>query len=245
MRIMYGVVKDVNDPAKCGRIKVHIDGYNKEFDVDDLEWVERHAVNSESALDLPNVNDNVKVYELDSGVLEYSLIDFTDKALIDELGAEYVNSMIAYCRNLDQYDSSGQLAVFWSPKLGHVIRIKESFVNIKNEGDILIFNGSKYIHVVNDTISLGSKDKSAEPAVLGDKNFDALNMLNDTDKAQWNATSSALAELATAASSAPFTMHLAPIFAKLGLQLGTKMATAYPAQKQANEKTKSKIVNLD
>ena len=63
-----------------------------------------------------------------------------------------------------------------------------SQINIRPDNTIYLeHSGGKVIHIQSNKISIGKENESDEPAVLGDKNVDALNALADQISALANA----------------------------------------------------------
>lgn len=243
MRLL-GQVKDNKDPNNCQRVKVHIPGYNHLISVDKLEWCEQRSTTHSNTHQLPALEEWVEI-DTTAG-MTWSFPDLNDKALIELIKNDYLSSIVIVYRNLAQQDSSGEFAIMWTQTNGFQVFIDKSMYQIEQNGNLHMTNSKKVIHIKDETISLGSKDKSAEPAVLGDKNFEALNQLNDNLKALSDSIDASMTKLFTAAVANPYTSALAPEFKALGTKAkSVHSGSDYQKAKKSFPPTKSKIVNLD
>lgn len=70
--------------------------------------------------------------------------------------------------------------IFFSDGTGWIIRNDASYISIDNNGDITlsVLGRHKTIQINSEGISLGSKNGSAEPAVLGDKLTDLMEYIS-------------------------------------------------------------------
>lgn len=132
------------------------------------------------------------------------------------------------------------IKVFFTEEKGLVLDYAtadgSSIINIRPDNTIYIEHaGGKVIHIQSDKISIGKETESDEPAVLGEKNVDALNALAD----QINALSRSIQTFATQqASVASSVYYLAPLAAAL-TQLGTDQT---PIQTQIESPIKTTTI---
>ncbi|AFF28257.1 gp259 [Sphingomonas phage PAU] len=242
----YGIVADISDPMKKSRVRVRVftrtDDESK-ISTDLLPWYTLHG--NTNLHSLPALNEIVKVhlYDDDIHVGEYERIKSTYLALSDE---DYKSGRILLSENLDNFEDSGIVEVSYRKETGLELQLRESKVTIRKDGSISLYNKEydKYIHLSNESISLGSDQKSAEPGTLGQTNVDMLNQLNDTINTLRDDLSSFLKDQAKLALSNPRTAHLAKGYIKCDATI-TKLTSTFKKNSSDFEKTKSKIVTLD
>jgi hypothetical protein len=122
-----------------------------------------------------------------------------------------------------KFDEEEKLRCYYSRDRGLVLELDESRVEIK-ENEIKLVTPDRIIHIKNGMISLGSTEKSAEPATLGDKNVDALNEISDEISSigeaiiKFCATQSAVTK--SVSFLAPLTAGYDPLLASVTLSLG-------------------------
>lgn len=243
---VHGIVVDNNDPAKQGRLKVKINGFNDNVSVDNLEWIEKQTSNVNNVHDLPLVDEIIYVV-VTNGEFRWRQLDFIDKECMRILigDNDYLKSIVLAYKNLSKYDSTGQMFIGWNDSDGFRIIKDSGIIQIRKDNSIVLYNGNKTIHVIDGSISLGSETASAEPAVMGDQNFTALNMLNDSIKDLANLTNNMMSDLSKIAKKSPYTAHLTPLITAYGSKFKAKALELHAKNAEHFPKTKSKIVNLD
>lgn len=98
---------------------------------------------------------------------------------------------------------TGYATIYFSDGTGWMFRNGESFINIKEDGSILVSaNDDIKLHVTSSGISLGSENGSSHPGCYGDKTQEAIQTI-----------ASCLSAIAQAAGCNPYT---APIKAAIG-----------------------------
>jgi hypothetical protein len=213
---------------------------------------------------VPKLGSFVKV-TFDSGNI-YSPIYHETIYPSDELKAEvqgsYQNSHVliydtAFGLTKDDNDQVSNdregegIKVFFTEEKGLVLDYAtaegSSIINIRPDNTIYIEHaGGKVIHIQSDKISIGKENESDEPAVLGEKNVDALTALAD----QINALSVSIQNFATQqASVASSVYYLAPLAAAL-TQLGTDQGPIQtqiesPIKATTIPQTRSSTVSID
>jgi len=183
--IWIGEVLNVDDPNFDGRIKVNVRGKFDGIPVDDLPWaISDNLISSGSAsgsgsYDVPKLNTIVGI-RFENGDIMHPMY-FKIQHVSDELKNDVISaSDTPYTVKSLWYDSDINLKNYFNQADGINLYYKDSGINIKDDNTILLeYNNGLKLHIQEDMISLGQETKSAEPAVLGDKNSDALNELYD------------------------------------------------------------------
>jgi hypothetical protein len=183
-----GEVVDNEDPTFNGRVRVKVKGKFDKFENDDIPWATPDTYFSGGSssgagnYDVPKVGailgiifDNGNIYNP-----RYFKIQHVSQELIDEVISV---SDTPYTVKALWYDTDINLKTYFNEADGISISYKDSIINMRDDNTIwLQHNGGLGIHIQEDMISLGSETESAEPAVLGDKNVDALIELHDRIK---------------------------------------------------------------
>ena len=109
----------------------------------------------------------------------------------DEVQNSYQNSHVIVYDTAFGIDSEGEnqrdgehIKIFFTEEKGLMLDYAttegSSIINIRPDNSIFIERaGGKAIHIQQDTISIGKENESDEPAVLGEKNKEALESLAD------------------------------------------------------------------
>lgn len=192
-----GIVEDNLDPLFEGRCRVRIlgkfdqrvrqDDQNSDFilPTENLPWarpasgVSGGSETGSGTHSVPKINSVVKV-TFDSGNIYSPVYHFNvypSDELIEEISRSYEN---AHSLIYDTEANPGPIKLFFTEEKGLMLDYNNSQINIRPDNTIYIEHaGGKIIHIQRDKISLGKENESDEPAVLGDKNADALNALAD------------------------------------------------------------------
>jgi hypothetical protein len=244
-----GTVVDINDPEKKGRIKVKVFGKFDDLENDAIPWsVPSFGYSAGSAtgggyFSIPKLESVVNVV-FDSGNIYYPM--YTN---LQEINQDLLNAIPEDDYTKVQsivYDSESLLKIWFLPSKGLLIELDKSFINIRQDNTILLnSNGGKTVHIQKDVISLGKETKSDEPAVLGDKNVNALTEILDKidkicDKLIQYSTSQG-----TVASSVFIFAPLAAALTKLTIDVTAIKASLIPIKNVTIPKTLSKVVSLD
>lgn len=242
---VIGKVVDNNDPHLGFRLKVSIKSYNSEIAVENMEWIEQGHTSLLNMGHIPNIDEYV-IIDVDNGNMSWYYADLKDKSLIEYLADDYLSSIILSYRELENQGDEGVMAVLWTKTNGFQIIKRDSQFQIRDDDSLVMTDGNFYVHVVDGKLSLGSETESAEPAVLGDKNFESLTALNDQYRDMANLIGNQLVALGTAAGTTMYTTHLSAILTSLGTTLlSAHAATNYTKTKTSLPKTKSNKITLD
>jgi hypothetical protein len=259
-----GIVEDNADPLFEGRCKVRVHGKldgradpsnpDSEFNIptDKLPWARPGNINTGGSatgggiLSCPKIDSIVQV-TFDNGDL-YSPTYHYNIYPSDELKAEIEPSYTnAHSVLYDSEAQPGPVKLFFTEEKGLMLDYNGSQINIRPDNTIYIEHaGGKVIHIQNDHISIGTEDKSDEPAVLGEKNVDALNALAD----QINALSQSITQFTTAqaaiTSAIFFLVPLTPALTALGAaQIPIQTQIQAPIKAATIPQTRSSQISLD
>jgi hypothetical protein len=247
-----GKVIDNQDPDFEGKIKVRIFGKFDDVLDEDLPWARPlNMVTGGSSTgsgfhSVPKV-DSVVGISFDNGDM-YEPEYFYHQHISDELKAEIEGSYTnAHSIIYDTEAQPGPIKIFFTEETGLMLDYNGSQINIRPDNTVFIqHSGGKVIHVQQDSISIGKENESDEPAVLGNKNVDALNALAD----QINNLAIAVQTYATAqATVCGAIFPLAPLSAAL-TALGTAAQPvitqiAAPIKAATIPQTRSSSVSID
>ena len=243
---VMGKVVVNKDPELQRRLKIEVPGFNDKEEPDNLEWVEMQTASLANTMDVPNVGDIVYLCAT-HGELRWRHIDFIEQECIRMLVGDddYLKSLVVAYKNLEKFKGQGQLFIGWTETDGLRLIKDLSRIELRKDNSVHLWNGSKSIHINGDTISLGSENRSKEPAVMGDQNEIALSKLNDMVKAFASITNNMMQQLATAMRASPYTAHLAPAAISYGQTALSQIQAKHSEIASQIPKTKSTIVNLD
>ncbi len=194
--IWVGEVVDVEDPNFDARIKVKVKGKFDTFETSDIPWAEADnmiSAGSETgsgSYDIPKLNSIVGIRFENGNIMQpmYFKIQHVSQELKDDVISV---SDTPYTVKSLWYDTDIKLKSYFNEEDGINLSYKDSILNIRDDNTIWLQHDKGLgIHVQKKMISLGSEDESAEPAVLGDKNVDALTELHDRIKDLTNAIKS-------------------------------------------------------
>lgn len=212
------------------------------------------------SFDVPKKGSSVKV-TFDNGNLYTPVYHFNiyqSNEVLSEIQESYKNAHVLLYDTAFALDEDGEnsregehIKVFFTEEKGLMMDYAtgegSSIINIRPDNTIMIeYPSGKKIHIQKDKISLGKEGESDEPAVLGNKNEDALQALAD----QINAVSVSLRNYATtqaAVTAAAF--PLAPLSAGLTALLNSQVPIQTKIKGTIKNKTipqtKSDSVSLD
>lgn len=248
-----GEVVDIEDPKEEGRIKVKVFGKFDGLETEHIPWARSRinigggSTSGSGYHSVPKLGSTAAVVFTNGNIYEpewYTLQHISDELKEEITGDNYLNAhSLIYDTEIE-----GSLKLFYTTEVGLMIDFNESQVNIRPDQSVFItFASGKVVHVLQDSISLGSEDKSAEPALLGDKSED---LYNDIITALNN-----LSTNLTTISAAMKTAGLAPspVFGQLGWQAISPLIDKTNSQLVGDiakmnidiKKIKSKVVTLD
>jgi hypothetical protein len=219
-----GKVVDNQDPDLEGKVKVRVFGKFDDIADEDLPWARPcNMITSGSASgsgfhSVPKVDSVVGIH-FDNGDL-YELEYFYIQHISDELKSEIENSYQNAHSIIYDTEVEGGIKLFFTEEKGLMLDYNQSQINIRPDNTIYLqHSGGKIIHIQKDKISIGKENESDEPAVLGDKNVEALNALADQIKALAQAISTYSTSQAAIASALAIYSPLAPALTALGAQV--------------------------
>lgn len=121
-----------------------------------------------------------------------------------------------------------------------------SIINIRNDNTILIeYPNGKIVHVQEDKISLGKETESDEPAVLGEKNLEALESLADRIQELTTAIQTFSTAQSTVATNIFLLAPLIPALTSLNVSATTTLAKLAADTRPKLPVTRSSTVSLD
>ena len=187
-----GKVVDNQDPDLEGKVKVRVFGKFDDIVDEDLPWarpcnmITGGSASGSGFHSVPKV-DSVVGINFDNGYL-YELEYFYIQHISDELKNEIQNSYENAHSLIYDTEVEGGIKLFFTTEKGLMLDYNGSQINIRPDNTIYLeHSGGKVIHIQSNKISIGKENESDEPAVLGDKNVDALNALADQISALANA----------------------------------------------------------
>jgi hypothetical protein len=251
--MIWGIVEDNNDPLKIGRLKIRITGYYDQLPLSAIPWALPQNV-AFNRLDVPPLKSEVNVTFINGEIL--APIWWTGHGRsADDLGIspnDYISAVVAFYKDLSDYDKTGVIKQLFTLTDGLLTTYKhddcENIFQLLADSTILLSNKKwgKLVHISNESISLGSMTRSAEPGVLGDKNFDALNNINDMVKEFAQLVKTYADSMAAACVGNSVLTALIQPNKQLSASVEAKtVKAAFSKNKNQFPSTKSTIVTLD
>ena len=225
-RVIGEVVNVEDDTYQC-RIKCQIDGVTRSLDTgkqiedDDLPWCYASPVMM-NMFDAPIVGDYVEL-DMSKGIydMRWNHLDSRSDVARALLGDENEKVKVLVYDQTKRYDESADskstFGIFWSPKKGWTFLYNNSTIEIRQDQSIILNTDaaeSGKIHILKDgTISIGSENKSKEPAVMGEQNQKEFELVHKSINDFADKLDSLMKELANSCTN-PYTLPLKPIFMK-------------------------------
>lgn len=208
----WGEVVDVNDPLLAGRVKVRVKTIFDDIAVDYIPWASPKSVDSDT-FEKPFLGERVQVkFHLgDIMMPKWYRIRISTTGVAKD---DYEALTILKNKDLSKYGLDGSINVAYSKSQGLTFSLDRnehlSEFTVRNDNTIFMKNGNsgKIIHLSDEGIAIGRENKAQQPAVVGDDNQKALEMLNDTIKELSNVMSEHLDLIASIADRSPYTKHL-------------------------------------
>ena len=181
---------------KIGTIKVSSPGMFCEDDKDNLPPVYPFFTGNRCSFSMVDVDDEVWLLSFSDNPLQ---LYYFRKDLLKEEFEDITTDDTKDLEVLASRDSgTGKARIYFQEKDGWIIQNQDSIIQILEEQILLKTpNSHRTIDISSNGISLGTEGGSAEPAVLGNKLVQTLNILDNV-----------LKSLASASSSSPYTIHL-------------------------------------
>lgn len=245
MKFYKGVVVSIEDDTKTGIIKCRVNGlYNSNSigSIPDDKLPKLYPLYSPNLnnFDTPKVGEEVYVVldrdDKHAGfwIGKYSLSDeFKTKIRDDYEGFKSI-----------KFDEEEKLRCFFSRKEGLVLELDKARIIIK-DNEAKVETPDRKLHILDGMISLGQLKKSNEPAVLGDKNLDALNEICDRMDAMIDKLIEYGTTQTSVVSSVGILAFLAPALTKLASDMGAIKTQVAQTKTVTNPKTKSTKTSLD
>ena len=218
---LIGKVVDIEDPNKIGRIRCEVLGRSEGLKKEVLPWYVPMDWDKDT-FDLPKIDEYVYIYlwnnDIHTGSWKLREHDDRFKDLLSD--SDYKSAKIILRRYLDDWeteggdDIGGLLALYYTLTDGFMMQLKESKINIERDSSIWLYceKLKKQIHIFENQISLGQKNKSAQPIPCGNDMNDQFTLTKEWIDWLANHVSETWKKLAQLASSSPYTAHLAPGF---------------------------------
>lgn len=246
-----GRVVDVEDPDKKGRVKIRVFGLFDELSVESIPWAYPALTvsggsDTGSGFFSPPKKDsivNVRFNNGDKYFPEYTSTHALSQDMLDDISGSYEN---AHSFLYDTVADPGPVKMLYAQDRGLLSEIDGSKIRIRDDLTVsLQEKDGKVIHLKNDTISLGSEDESDEPAVLGDKNADALTELHDRLQDLLKALSQYATQQSSTVSAAYPLSPLAAALSKLLSDVSSINAQLPKLKNRTIPRTRSSKITLD
>lgn len=186
-----------------GNIKVEAPGLFSAEDIDYLPTVMPFFGLHANTYSEPKIQDEVWVLNLDDNPQQLFWFRKDDRSEPNK-NLESEQNVEILC---NREAGIGFATIYFSDGTGWMFRNGDSFIQIKADGSILLNPDipSRCIHLNQESISLGSENKSAHPAAYADKLQDILEMLTTclSTIRQAASTNSFTAPISTAIGGTP------------------------------------------
>jgi len=249
MEEFLGEVIDITDPKKIGRIKVRVRGWYDELDEDLIPWALPSYV-TRNRHDLPSVGSEVVCTFIKNSIYHpvwYAGGHYINEAAIPD--GDYESAAVLLYKNLEDFGSDGFITVRYLESDGFVVELEKGSKTAKFmigvDNTIRLEADGRVVHILKDMVSLGTENKSAEPATLGTKNADVHDAIADLIQTVVNELTSFATKLAASASPSPYTAALAPTILAFIPSLTAAFTAAYTQIKSDIPQTKSTKTSLD
>lgn len=208
--IRPGVVRQVVNEQ--GTVKAWVEGLFQEDDLELLPPIRLFMSNGRGSFSMPEVGDPIWVLYFRNNpqnLLYVRQANFGEE--INDVCSQNDPNTEVIMRRTKGFDDAQLL---YTDGKGWTMANAGSKIKIDNEKNITLSKDtpSRTIEINESCISLGSKGKSAEPAVLGDKMMDVLIQMDTIINA-----------IVTAAKSNPYTMPIATAVEPMVTQYEDKM----------------------
>lgn len=246
----WGEVVLVDDETKQGKIRIRIAGiFGENIPDENIPWAMPRFQHKEEYC-VPPIGSKVQVRFLHNNIHfpEWWLQKGKSNTMSDE---DYPSGVLLFERDLEEFELDGKVSVRYTESEGLVTELTKndnvSTTIIRPDNSIFLKNGSTghVVHLSETGISLGTEEESAEPGVLGDKNREALDKLNENIKELAGTISSHLDKLKTASQSSPYTMHLVPLLIAFKAELDLTEKKTHKAIEEFIPSTLSEIITVD
>lgn len=248
----FGKVVDISDPLKLGRVKIEVYGYFDGLDKDVIPWaIPRFARLNQH--DLPPLGSTISVEFMHDDIMRPIWYVLTAGKQVNMEDADYLTGAVLLKKDFSEYDSGkkGSIEVRFTETNGFEVEFvyndARNLLQLRADNSIVLSNDKfkKMIHISDKQISLGTENESAQPAVNGNDNKDALTKLNDTISAMKDEIVNGLTTISSACSASPYTGHLVPGITALKTKVKMIVEQHYKENDSFFPETLSKVVSLD
>ena len=245
----WGEVVDTTDPLKSGRVKVRVKTIFDEIDVKFIPWAVPKRVDSDT-FEKPYLGEIVQIVFQNGDIMmpKWFRIRTASQNIDDE---DYESFTVIKKKDLSKYGLDGNIDISYSKTNGLTFKLERenhtSEYTVRNDNTVFLKNGNtgKIIHLTKDGISIGSEDKSQQPAVVGDDNMKALQMLNDSIKEMSDKMQEQLEKLSIISGTSPYTKHLQTVFKTYKTTLKSTVDAFHSKNNNFFPETKSTFITLD
>jgi len=211
--ILPGIIINVSDPEKRGRIKASVPTWfdTEVMDEEALPWIEPGPTGGYQRFSKMECGSKVYVLKNMKNKQEYyylSMPNLNDDT--KDIIGDYGSSEVLISRSTG---SSGNIFVYYNDTEGLVNKIGETTIQITPSKEIHITDGKASFDIVGGNITIGTSD-NLEQAVLGEKLKDLLQGLGGE-----------LSAIGAAMSSMPFISPLGEKFINMGTEVQNKSNT--------------------
>jgi hypothetical protein len=196
LRLIVGVVQDNEDPEKLQRVKAVIPGVfdNSTMDVEAMPWI--YPLMHFGWQTYSTMSPGTKIWVIIDPNNYYGYYYFPFYQLNDNTKS-HVQDTGETDVLMSRSVGSGNASIFYNNDSGVMIQIGNSKVNIKSNGDIVVYSGKASFKIIGGICYAGKDGGGYEQMVLGNKLKTVLGSL-----------SSDLMQVATTANSSPYTACL-------------------------------------
>lgn len=247
----FGEVVEIDNSTRNSRVRVRVKTVFDEIPAEYIPWaMPKYLDGGES--DMPAVGDIVNVSFIDNDIMYPMWYRFRANSQISAISDEdYPSSVILKEKDLSKYGLDGHLSVRYTQTDGVIIDLKRndsvSSIAVRNDNTVAVTNGAsgQVLHLASDNISIGREDKSQQPAVVGDDNLKALEMLNDTIKELSALMKTNLNKLSAVAGMSPYTKALELPFKLYAAEVEAKINALHQQNDSFFPETQSTVVTVD
>lgn len=241
LALAYGVAADVSGSLGQGCIRVHVAGRTDGIGVELLPLYPPFGPH----YDLPAKGETVAVYLINNniyhGFWERRRPQITAGLLTD---GDKDSAKVLAMSDLAENGDEGVFFAGYRKSRGAELALADASLCLRQGGGIALSNNNRAIYI-GDGISLGTDGGSAEPAVLGLQNEDALNRATDALEEAGGIIEKHARLIKTGASASPYTAALSPLFEAFAAELGASIKKHIAGLRGQIPKTKSNVVTLD
>lgn len=178
VELLPGVIVNVNDPKKQGRLKAAVPGL---FDVttmdeEGLPWIYPLTMHGQQGFSKMMKGSKIWVFKINDNYREFWYIPmFELNSNTREIVANYNEPDVLISRSAGEES----IYIYYTDKDGIKLQIGDAEINIAHDKTINIKSGTSNIIINNNgNINIGTNEKEYEPGVMGDKLYNKLSKLS-------------------------------------------------------------------